>query len=464
MNLHVLILAARNLTLPEARAVGEALMRANCRVTYLDAHMKTRDARALAQGQQRSCATESSAPGAVQRLKESLLRSGVARMLLLLRGVVADRRQLARVIKTVAPDAVVVYDDRRVRPDLVLRHVAGERGIAVVIVPFAVSSLEADLYGRRENNGCALDRGAGRWLKQFVARRWPGQVAESGDGHGVLFFEPLDTLLLAALGLLPRRPWVLGGSDPEMICALGEDHREYLLAGGVAAAKIAVTGQPSLDAVARLRVSAGELRDRLVKSYRLASGVPLVVCAVPQHGEHRMASWNEHWRATDELFAALASSGAAVLLSLHPKSNREDYAKAAGRHGLAILDEPLSAVLPAADLLVATFSSTVRWAIGIGIPAFVVDAIETNYELYNDLPGVTIFNDHDALARDLRGFVASADIRALHVVAARRGAERVGLCDGGASERVVSAIVAAVSARRSADPAATIFGLERTVT
>jgi hypothetical protein len=177
-----------------------------------------------------------------------------------------------------------------------------------------------------------------------------------------------------------------------------------------------------------------------------------------------MASWNEHWRATDELFAALASSGAAALLSLHPKSNREDYAKAAGRHGLAILDEPLSAVLPAADLLVATFSSTVRWAIGLGIPAFVVDAIETNYELYNDLPGVTIFNDHNALGRDLRDFVASADIRALHVVAAKRGAERVGLCDGGASERVVSAIAAAVSARRTADPAASIFGLERTVT
>src|SRR6185312_5957447 len=95
-----------------------------------------------------------------------------------------------------------------------------------------------------------------RGLKRWIARRWPDQVARDRTDSPVLFFELLDTLVLAGLGCLPSRPWVLGGSNPEIVCALGEDHRQYLLDGGVPVSRIVVTGQPSLDTVA---MGAGEL-------------------------------------------------------------------------------------------------------------------------------------------------------------------------------------------------------------
>lgn len=440
MTLEVLILAARNLTIPEALAVGRRLGdREGVRVRYLDARLVLRD-----------CLTSPArtnagrAPRLIDRIRELLLRSSFTRALLLLRGLLADRARLRRMLTDAAPDAVVIYDDRRARPDLVLRQVARDHGIPVVMVPFAVSSIEADILMRRENALLRLDARPSLRLKNFVSRRWPGQVARDGC-RAMLFFEPLETCALALLGLLPARPWVIGGSDPDMICALGIDHCDYLLAGGVAPERIGITGQPSLDSVGRICPSV--LRAKLQARYSLDPQAPTVLCAVPQYGEHRMATWERHWQLTEELFSTLTGSGATVLLSLHPKSLQSDYTHVATRHGLTIIDERLNEVLPAVDLLVAGFSSTVRWAIGLGIPAFIVDAVGTEYGLYSDLPGVTIMPNHQSLAEKLRHFLNDHEARARHIAAAKEGASRVGRLDGQASERVARTILQAAAAR-----------------
>jgi hypothetical protein len=460
--MHVLILAARNLTLGEATAVGTALAAQDgVRVSYLDARLAVSDA--PTPGGDRNVDEASTRPaGLIDRAKAVLLRTSLTRALLLMRGLLADRVRLRRLLAAVAPDAVVIYDDRRARPDLVLRQVAAERGIPVALVPFAVSSVESDILARRGNLVLHLEARPWRHLKRFVAWRWPAHVARDGERDGarsLLFFEPLETCILAMLGILPARPWVLGGSDPDIVCALGEDQRDYLLAGGIVPDRIVVTGQPSLDTVSRTAPT--QLAAQLRECYRLPPGVPIVLCAVPQHGEHRMASWERHWQLTEELFAALAVSGAAVLLSLHPKSRRADYVPVAARHGLALLDERLSEVLPAADLLVATFSSTVRWAIGLGIPAVVVDALRTEFRLYHDLPGVTHLADHAALASMLSRFARDLQSRTLLGASAAAGAARVGRLDGGARQRTVRAITQMVALRRARHPGGPILAAER---
>ncbi len=367
---------------------------------------------------------------------------------MLLRGILVDRIRLRRLFLGEAPDAVVIYDDRRVRPDMVLRSIAAKHNVPVIIVPFAVSSVEADVHARRNNVACQVGTMPWCGLKKWIARRWPAQVMRNGSQGSILFFEGLETLLLAALGCLPARPWVLGGSDPEIVCALGADHRHYLIAGGVPVNRIAVTGQPSLDTVAMGVDEIAVLKDRLCRQYQLAGDRPLIVCAVPQYGEHGMAPWKRHWEATEELFAALSASGADVLLSLHPKSKQSNYEQYATRNRLRILVEPLSSALPAASLLVATFSSTVRWAIGLGIPAFVIDVVATNYELYSDLAGVVILDSHEELARRLGRFVRDSEMRTQLTCAAQVSADRVGRLDGTASQRVANAIASAVAARK----------------
>lgn len=336
------------------------------------------------------------------------------------------------------PDAVVVFDDRQLRPDLLALRAARRRSIPSVLVPYAVSSLESDLFVRRSdpryqagpNSGGATGTAAARWL--------PGQVRD-----GILFYPAGVTVTLGALGHLPPSPWLLGANGADYMCVLGLEHREELLAAGVPAHRVACTGQASSDGLAMSPAASAELASNLRQRYELSDGSPLLMCAVPQHAEHGMVSWTVHREAIGNLFAALAASGAAVLLSLHPKSDRASYSELASHHGLRILDERLSSALAAADLFVAAFSSTVRWAIGLGIPAIVIDDLESGYQLYRGLAGVSVVDDHRALAALLheacRSITALSNLRA-H---AQLGKQQVGSIDGRAAHRIAEVIATA---------------------
>jgi len=454
MTIRVIIAASRNRTRPEAVAVGAALAGRRCRVKYLDARLEVCDligATELPEAD--GVARHDSKTRWIDRIKAILNLLSVTRALALLRGIWIDRIRLRRVLAVEAPDAVVIFDDRRARPDLVLGRLAADCNALVIIVPFAVSSVESDIFMRRGKNAHALELAPWKWLKRWIAHRWPDQICVDEVDGPLLFFEPWDTLVLAACGILPNRPWVLGGSNPDIICGLGPDHRDYLTAGGVCPARVVVTGQPSLDRAAMSNEAVAELKSLLRARFALGGADPIVICAVPQHAEHGMMTWQQHWLATDELFAALAGSGMAVLLSLHPKSDRRNYAERAASYRLPIVDERMIEILPAADLLVATFSTTVRWAVGLGIPAFVVDSVGSKFQLYRDLAGVTVVNDHDALGREVDRFVHDTAYRERIARAARDGAARVGHVDGRARERVAGAITQAVAARKQREVA-----------
>jgi hypothetical protein len=124
---------------------------------------------------------------------------------------------------------------------------------------------------------------------------------------------------------------------------------------------------------------------------------------------------------------------------------------------LPIIQERLASVLPAADLLVGTFSSTVAWAVGLGIPALVVDAIGSNFQLYRNVEGVVVVDSHADLQRELVRFVRQPERRRTLAQATAAGAARLGALDGRASERVVAAVAQAVAARSISRPA-TAFG------
>jgi hypothetical protein len=428
----VLIIATRRKVHAEAGAVARALTGIGGHtIHFLNADFTTSISLPAA------VLTPDEGPTTRDRIKQTVLTRAPLRALALLRGILADRRRLRAVFDRLRPTMVVLFDDRSVRPDLVAARLAADRGLLVVLVPFAISSVEGDTLMRHDKPEFAVSLGGWRGLKTIVAHRWPGQVQ-----GGLLFFNAFDTFVLAIAGIIPSRPWVQGGSGVDMICASGGDERSYLLGGGISPDRIAMTGQPSLDSLSLDSPSRKHLHDSLVSKYHLAATQPLVMCAVPQDAEHGLVDWDRHRELTDRLFAALARSGAAVVLSLHPRSKRSDYEPIARRYRLAIADEALASLLPAADLLVGTFSSTIRWAIGLGIPALVVDALGLGLDLYRDLEGVTILGDHAAFSELLVRFVADDAVRRDLGLAAKRGALRTGRVDGQASARFNAAILA----------------------
>lgn len=386
------------------------------------------------------------APGKRRTLKARMMQSAVLDATANLFTHYQARRRIAALLGRERPDAVVVFDDRQLKPDWTAIEMARGAGIPSILVPYAVSTLEADLLLRRDDpRHAAPPRPCGNFGR-LAAQRHRDQVRD-----GTLFYPAAVTLALGALGHLPRSPWLLGANGADHICVLDRAQRDLLQSARIGPSRVHMTGQATTDALSLSDSARAGLATSLRQRYGLSPDAPILMCAVPQHAEHGMAGNEAHRASSDRLFAALAASGAGVLLSLHPKSDRAHYAALASRHGLRILDERLSSVLAVAQIFVAAFSSTVRWAIGLGIPAVVIDDIATGYQVYRDILGITVVDSHDALAHVLRQACTSQSVLDRMRTDAQRGAERIGRIDGRAAGRIADVIAAA--AKSKADPA-----------
>jgi hypothetical protein len=152
--------------------------------------------------------------------------------------------------------------------------------------------------------------------------------------------------------------------------------------------------------------------------------------------------WDRHWEEIRFLAKAQVASGAAVLLSLHPKSDPAAYRFLEEETGARLLEEPLRDVLAAADVFVGTYSSTVRWAVLLAIPTVVVDFYGFDYDIYDHFPGVVKVTEKAALEPLLRRLVQNPeDARALRE-GQRRAAGRVAPFDGRACHRLIDLVAA----------------------
>ncbi len=170
---------------------------------------------------------------------------------------------------------------------------------------------------------------------------------------------------------------------------------------GMQEEKMIVTGKPSFD-----RVFLAQSPDRIA-AHRQILGLSdhsrVVLCAVPQLGEHHILPWAEHWKETEELFRSLAQlPDAVVLLSLHPKSDIAAYAPLARRFSLTIASQRIFELLPLCTAFVASHSSTILLALTLGKPVVLLDYYKMGNTMFDHEPGITVLRDRSALVPALQ--------------------------------------------------------------
>lgn len=331
--------------------------------------------------------------------------------------------------------AVVTADDRSLGFEFGVVHAARKRGIPSVTVPFALSDPGGDWLRRREREEFSVIAG-NRWtrrLKQKLANTYPANV-RAQEGVQLMFLTSGQVLGLQCLGAPFPAPWAYGGGATDVVTLYSESIKARQLELGVPAHRLAVTGQCAMDDLHALAMRRDELKRELSTRYGLQGGRPLIVLAVPQHAEHGLMGEDLHDTLTSDLFDDLRATGAALLLSLHPRSRPEDYRQAAERAGAVISDRPLLEILPAADLFVATHSSTVRWAILLGIPTLVLDDFGVGADGMFEAGSVTFVTNRSEVKDSARSMLAQA--HAEQGSMARPPARE--LFDGGSARRVVT--------------------------
>lgn len=351
------------------------------------------------------------------------------------------RRRARPLFGRFEPVALLVSDDRNLQHEPVFMRLAEQRGCLTVVVPFAASDADADAYVRRGRRELIIDDSPPWSARRITARLLPKQVRETPYGR-MLFVSPTTTWALFFHRMLPAMPWCVGGGRSDVVALFSAGEREAKERMGVPREKLVVTGQPSLDELEAAARAAPRVRAQLARAHGFDRDRSIIACAVPIYGEHGLLPWAEHEDEIAWLFEALAGTGAVVLLSLHPKSDLRRYRRLAGEHGLVLMSAPLRRWLPAADLFVGGgYSSTVRWAALLGIATVVTDNVGLGYSMYDDLDGLVLARTRPDFEAEVQRLLADPEARREHGERLRSNESIRGALDGGASRRIIDAIL-----------------------
>jgi hypothetical protein len=312
-----------------------------------------------------------------------------------------------------------------------------EKGVPALITPYTLSDPQGAVQYRLRRPDVRSYQVRGP-LERWLASRHPNWV-QAYAGQQLFFLPPPAALAAGWLKLLPARPWTLGGGDAACMAVENEQLRRMFLEQGVPAEKMIVTGKPSSDRIFSevQQTSPEQIRSEL----GLQAGERMLLLSVPHLGEHGLVPWEEHWRNTEFLFATLAQVAAGqtnlrVVLSLHPKSNLEDYQPLADRYGALLARQRIYQLLPACQLFVSNYSGAVMVAAGLGKPTVVIDFYGLNYTYFDQEPGMIVLRDQARLAPTLEKLLSSpADYQKLASAQAGRAADWLVL-DGQCTQRV----------------------------
>lgn len=341
------------------------------------------------------------------------------------------------------PGALVLPDDRSYQL-LPYIKAARERGVPTMVVPVSFSN-QTGVSIRRENQKAHMASGSHSPLvNRMVAKKYPDQV-HTYHGQHLLFYAGLHTLALATCAMLPQNPWVLGGGDADSLLVDGFDARHQAIGLGVKPEKIYVSGHISHDDMFARFSQKESIREGLVEKYNLDPGKKLIVCAVPHLAEHGMISWTKHWQDVEALVGILAGSGHNILLSLHPKSNIQQYRYLEGKYPCRIVDENLDEIIVAAWLFVAGYSSTVRWAALSGIPAIVIDFNTLGYDLFDSWDGVIKVYQPQELQVSLERVIREGAYYQKLIEEQNRTSQQLTLFDGKAHQRIIRFVEKSIS-------------------
>ena len=375
-------------------------------------------------------------------LKKKIVRFFPVQFVLYFRQFVRDKHFARKVFRNYRLDCILLIGDRHIGIETAIINLANNNGIPSLIVPFALSDKPSGVVYRKLQQNWKKTYGVDRSITRILKRMKPEWVYHQ-DGQMILW-NPLAWMLAAQInGIMVKDPWSLGGGKAWKMAVESKRIMDNFQLEGIKVEKMIITGKQGMDESAAIWQDQSRYRKAIFEHFGFDKDDPLVVCSVPQMGEHDLLPWDDHWAETEFLFERLANShpNLNVILSLHPKSEIQNYLPLAKKYGLRIADEHrYNQLIPVCDVFVATYSSTVTLAIACQIPTIVIDFYDFNYDLFDDVAGIEVVREHEQFMPTLEKLFNDQSYYNRLVDGQAEAAKIWARFDGRATERILNLI------------------------
>ena len=262
-------------------------------------------------------------------------------------------------------DVIFINGDRHLGSEPAFLKVAKDLNISTII-PYMVYFSEEEGLVKSSTVNVSNYLFSSEYIKQleekFIYHKREGKY----------YYSHTVANALDRFGVLTKNPWFMGSGYSDILCLPNNQMKKHYSTHGVDLNKIKVIGDTSYDQLyIKYKKYKKYKKDENIKiileKYNLNKKKKVVIIALPQLGEHYVFPWERHWEEINFLMKCLDNLNQNILISLHPKMDKNKYQFLEGKYNCSILDERLIDVLPIADMFVATFSSTVVWSTLCGI-------------------------------------------------------------------------------------------------
>ncbi len=328
-------------------------------------------------------------------------------------------------------DAVVMAEDNIERDSYGWIESAKRRGIRTAITSYGAISANEAVTAYKYSSNHALNAVQAS-LVRFHLPHW---LAE-GDDFVITRLPFTEMLAREITGVAPFNPWLVNSGHSNVIAVESLAMENIYLQFGFPKNQLKTIGHPLQDTLSGVALDRDCRRAMLCKQYFHSPQLPLILVAMPPDQFKTRPCEYESYVDLINAFACLPRTldGVNVIVSPHPNVSEESR-QLIRATGVVMVETTVADLLPLADLYIASVSSTIKWALGCGVPVIDFDCYGYGYSDYLQVPQVISTSDETGYRHALLRFADPIE-RSKLVLLARSNSFFWGGFDGKATERL----------------------------
>ncbi len=218
-----------------------------------------------------------------------------------------------------------------------------------------------------------------KWVYEFQAKR-------------LLRIPLLDIISQKKLGIAPPLPWVQESSSADVLVAESKVTSKHSISQGIPRTQIYEIGNINFDILYEAYQRKNKLKKEILQElgYSLTKKKTLTFAIFPNLFYYKgdQMEFSSYDKALRYILRQLSKiSHFNIILSLHPSIRKESLILVE-LEGLRISTRCTAELIAISDIYIASISSTIKWAIALGIPVINYDVYKLRYNDYISAKGV----------------------------------------------------------------------------
>lgn len=237
------------------------------------------------------------------------------------------------------------------------------------------------------------DRRVNKNIFNFIAGRLFPKYTHEYKGKKLIRSYPSYIFSSAIFRTSAPDPWVMSSGHADVIAVESSFMKEYYEKAGIPNEKMVETGSPSLDYLHKIYFGKANYKEELALRFGLDKNKPWVLCALPPYQRSVHFKFQSYNHFIEHFIGSFAKfDGVEMIFKFHPRFDTLEIQKLCEKFGVKYISEDTLNLIGVSDLYVATVSSTIRWALALGIPTVNFDVYNYNYGDFDSAKNYHIVN------------------------------------------------------------------------